>query len=356
MAITRWMVASCRMRFFALGDQDTITFMNAHLNHMTAKKEVSEGSHSLKLLWDEIVGDIIKFGVRILTGDWNMQLFSVVTELRARGLQANLAAWYPWKNELESGPRIDSCAVIMIGPCEGIRMNYDCSVLGIEAPERPSMAWHNVEVVKKDDRGRDIKREPYEVSTFPILGSGFPLTSYRPLHTATRKKLVAWTFEGVTEKESPAVVGTMRASARRTRDQTMFPLQVDNDLGSISWTWPSMPPCKQKLIDIKKFDPDLRYFNSGAHMPLMVFVGAPHQVRRSQSASKRRERRAQERGWGAKQRLPPGRGWCDTTRVGGQCAKSGDAWSSWQPWSAGQPMHAWSAWSSDDAWRAGMQR
>ena len=59
MAITRWMVASCRMRFWALGDQDTITFMCVHLNHMTAKKEISEGPQSLKCFWDEIVGDII---------------------------------------------------------------------------------------------------------------------------------------------------------------------------------------------------------------------------------------------------------------------------------------------------------
>ena len=104
MAITRWMVASCRMRFWALGEQDTIAFMCVHLNHMTAKKEIKNGSRSLKSFWDEIVEDIIKHGVRIFTGDFNMQLFSAVAELRARGLQANLAAWYPWINHLENAP------------------------------------------------------------------------------------------------------------------------------------------------------------------------------------------------------------------------------------------------------------
>ena len=152
---------------------------------MTAKKEVEGGSQSLKRFWDEIVGDIIKHGVRIFSGDLNMQLFSVVTELRARGLQANLAAWYPWKNYLEALPRIDSCAMILIGPCEGIRMPYDCSVLGIEAPERPSRAWHSMELVTTDDKGREIEREPYKIRLFSILGSGFPLTSYRPQHTAS---------------------------------------------------------------------------------------------------------------------------------------------------------------------------
>ena len=104
MAITRWMAVSCRMRVWVLGDQDTITFMCVHLNHITAKKEISEGSQSLKRSWDEIVGDIIKDGVRIVSGDLNMQLFSAVAELRARGLQANLAAWYPWEMQYEHEP------------------------------------------------------------------------------------------------------------------------------------------------------------------------------------------------------------------------------------------------------------
>ena len=250
------MVASCRMRFWALGEQDTITFMCVHLNHMTAKKEISNGSRSLKSFWDEIVEDIIKHGVRIFTGDFNMQLFSAVAELRARGLQANLAAWYPWINHLETVPRIDSCAIILIGPCEGIRMTYDCSVLGINAPERPSRAWRNMELVTADDKGREIARVPFEIRTFSLMGSGFPLASYRPQHTDTMKQLVAWAFEGVTKNDSPAVVGAKRASARGNwRNRTMFPWILDQDLGSASWTWPSMPPCRQKLIDIKMFDP-----------------------------------------------------------------------------------------------------
>ena len=91
--------------FFALGDQGAITFMCVHLNHMTAKKEVEAGSQSLKHFWDEIVRDITKHGVRIFSGDLNMQLFSVVTELRARGLQANLAAWYPWRKTFGNFPQ-----------------------------------------------------------------------------------------------------------------------------------------------------------------------------------------------------------------------------------------------------------
>ena len=78
----------------------------------------------------------------------------------------------------------------------------------------------------------------------------------------------------------------------------MFPWILDQDLGSASWTWPSMPPCRQKLIDIKMFDPQSQYFKRGGHMPLMVFVGGHNQQRRTKVACERRHRRAEERGWG----------------------------------------------------------
>jgi hypothetical protein len=263
-----------------------------------------------------------------------------------------LAAWYLWTNHLETFPRIDSCAIILIGPCEGIRMTYDCSVLGINAPERPSRAWRNMELVTADDKGREIAREPFEIRTFSMMGSGFPLASYRPQHTDTMKQLVTWAFEGVTKNESPAVVGAMRASAPGDwRNKIMFPWTVDKDLGSISWTWPSMPPCRQKLIDIKMFDPQSQYFKRGGHMPLMVFVGGLNQQRRTKGACERRERRAEQRGWGAKQR-GSGKGW---SRGNDWRQDSGDAWraqsrdDAWHAWSSDG---AWHAWSSDGAWHA----
>ena len=45
------------------------------------------------MVWNEVARHIVQFGVRVLTGDFNMALWSTVVELRARGLQANLAAW-----------------------------------------------------------------------------------------------------------------------------------------------------------------------------------------------------------------------------------------------------------------------
>ena len=249
-------------------------------------------------------------------------------------------------------------------------MTYDCSVLGINAPEKPSDAWRNMERVTTDEEGREITREPYQIRTFQILGSGFPLGSYRPQHPDTMKQIVKWAFEGVTKNNSPAVVGAMRASAEDGGNKRMFPWAVDQNLGSESWTWPSMPLCKQKLIDVEMFDPQSQYFKRGGHMPLMVFVGGHNQQRRTKGACERRERRAEQRGWGAerRERRAEQRGWGAEQR-GWKGGSRGNDWSrgsadtcgdgadrrGWQDWRGAWSSDAndnWQgAWNSDDkAW------
>ena len=99
--------------------KDELVVMTCHMHAMTAKKEITDGAMSLKKLWGEMARYIVEFGVRLLTGDFNMALWPTVVELRARGVQANLAAWYPWKNGLEAAVRIDSCAIIVIGLAVG---------------------------------------------------------------------------------------------------------------------------------------------------------------------------------------------------------------------------------------------
>ena len=88
--------------------------MTMHVHCAVAKKDISNGGESLKRVWDDAVKFIVEFRVRFLTGDFNVALWCVIVELRARCLHANLLAWYPWKNNLESHVRMDSCAMISI--------------------------------------------------------------------------------------------------------------------------------------------------------------------------------------------------------------------------------------------------
>ena len=60
--------------------------------------------------------------------------------------------------------------------------------------------------------------------------------------------------------------------------------------------WNPLPPCKQKRIVREMFDPDGLLFRSGAHMPLIIFLGA--KARRSPEALVKREEAAISRGWG----------------------------------------------------------
>ena len=105
------------MRFFRLflhGSGDEVILENevvigdVHLHCMTAKKEVGDGFRALKIFWHKLAAFIIELRVRIVAGDFNMALWQVVPELRARGVLVNLAAWYPWQAPHEQTVRIDS--------------------------------------------------------------------------------------------------------------------------------------------------------------------------------------------------------------------------------------------------------
>ena len=213
MALSRIMVVACKMRYFRLHgggvkeekeeevkedqsgggaekekkagedtvhDEKLLVLMNCHLNNQTARKAISQGSNSLRRYFDEISRYIIKYGVRIMAADFNMALWMVVGELRARGVQANLASWYPFKTVHDTRVKMDSCAVLVIGGCMGCRMIYDCSVLGITPPERTN-SWRNVDKVEKDEHGKE-KRGPWPVAEFTKSGrpTGEPLSSYMP--------------------------------------------------------------------------------------------------------------------------------------------------------------------------------
>ena len=202
MAMSRIMVVACKMRWFRIHggggeNADTLVLCNCHLHFMTAKKEVNNGSEALAGFFDELVNYIIEFGARVLAGDFNMALWTVVPELQARGLQANLASWFPWRTAHEKDAMIDSCCVIIIGPTLGIRKVYDASVLDMEAPAMPDGWSLMIE---------SCTREPFGLKEFKCLSdSGYPLKSYKPVVDSRKRKFVMWTFEATVNRGSSAV-------------------------------------------------------------------------------------------------------------------------------------------------------
>ena len=93
-------MADWHRRVPAEGGQLTniITAMNVHLNCETAKANKKEGgAKALRNFWNELALCAVKHKPMILAGDFNMSLFMVVPELRARGIQVTQASWYPFR-------------------------------------------------------------------------------------------------------------------------------------------------------------------------------------------------------------------------------------------------------------------
>ncbi len=62
---------------------------------MTANKK---WPMTFKAYFDEFARDINHNGVDVILGDFNMACFKVIPELRSRGINIDLLAWYPWRD------------------------------------------------------------------------------------------------------------------------------------------------------------------------------------------------------------------------------------------------------------------
>ena len=142
--------------------------------------------------------------------------------------------------------------------------------------------------INEDTDGREVSREPWPLPEHCRMGSGYPLSSYRPTQRERMHQFVSWTLSPVTVEEDAGMVGPKVAN-QRNRD--IFPNKPDRpDAGLVTFAWPVFPICKQKLVEVNLFDPQAELFGHGAHMPLMVFVG--DKSRRTPQAWRRRERNA----------------------------------------------------------------
>jgi len=350
-AVSRIMIASIKMRHIrgrgGAGDDaedlDEIRIANAHLHFRTAKRDLNKGGAAYKRFWDLLATYMATYRPSHLCGDFNMALFAVIPELRARGFQINLAAWYCWQANDEHHVRADSCAIFRIGPCKGTRMCFDASVFGIPQPPLPENCSMVMEILRDENR-KEHERRAYCVPRMVVLGQGFPLASYKPGVRTRREQFVEWTFTHAVKASSPAVADIIKC----TRDKAMFPLTVDTSKGSASWSWPVGPISKQKLVDIDLFDPKRKLFNRGAHMPLMVFIGGPSESRRSKGALAKRAANAARRGWTwerrqstkAESEIRDG----GEHRKGTQKGREMHAHVGWQPWYGQGKDGTWGCW------------
>ena len=152
-----------------------------------------------------------------MAGDFNMSFLCVIAEMRARGFQINLAAWYPFYMTVQQEMMVDSCGIFVIGPWTGVRLNYDCSLFNIDPPERTPNNSMVMEVIR-EERGQEIQRRPFPAHKYFIVKTdkvqGYPLTSYLPKNKA-KEQIVRWTFDCVEDKES--AVAEQKAATEKNK-------------------------------------------------------------------------------------------------------------------------------------------
>jgi hypothetical protein len=203
-----------------------------------------------------------KHEVDFITGDFNMSLWQVCIQLRSTSPATTMLAWYGWKTSAggsylsaehndgeECHEHVDGATSSVVtgkAPLDGSTPSHrsdSCGIFALRKPEKITRAMPD-----------DAFENPYSVLDDWVKGQGYAIESYLGQRAAVRSSL-----------ETPSVaVG--------------------------------MLPTKEKLPQRAKFDPDGLLFRSGAHKPLLVFVGALS--RRSQQALERHELNMQARGWG----------------------------------------------------------
>ena len=79
-----------------------------HVNRHLANKR---WPGKLQAFWDWLATQCR--GCDVMMGDFSLQLFNVVPELRSRGVIIDLAAWFPWKRG-DGTQCADSCAIFFL--------------------------------------------------------------------------------------------------------------------------------------------------------------------------------------------------------------------------------------------------
>ena len=129
--VNKMMVANFVKRFHDRGGgADDVVVLNVHLNNCIAKKDVQGDAEALHRFWERMCHYIMKYKVRFLVGDFNLALWIVIPEMRARGMLINLLAWQPWnvQDARRGGScvRCDTIGIFAIGGCMSIRLPFDC--------------------------------------------------------------------------------------------------------------------------------------------------------------------------------------------------------------------------------------
>ena len=287
-AYSRFLVAKINWKEPMMGQAATVV-ATVHMHRMTAKRATGFAQGHTEFL-TLVKANCHKYGVSILTGDWNMSLWLVQGHFSsaAPAVAVKLAAFYAWvkKNDASTAAekggdeqgnadasagaerrgdvRCDSCGIFILG--DGYKVKLALS--------------------------EESLRSGQGLPEFPA-GQGYGMHSYLGGMGAAERTLQS-TLDASAEAETNWKEHV--AGKRSSKGKGKAPGRTQAPTGWGATAWHGTVRVTQKTARIDKFDPLWILFKSGAHMPLIVFVG--NHSRRSQGALDRREHASSTRGWG----------------------------------------------------------
>ena len=100
--------------------------VSAQMDSMCARKgDYRSDTDHYKMFFDELASGIIEYKSRLVGAEMDAAFWSFIPEMRARGVQVDLAAWSPCMLGGEPAAKSDSVGIFIIGPCEAIRLGIE---------------------------------------------------------------------------------------------------------------------------------------------------------------------------------------------------------------------------------------
>ncbi len=271
--------------------------MMVHLHHYLAN--LGLGSGKLAMWWDSLAGLLRQYDVKVLMGDFNMAFFQVIPQLRSRGVEINLAAWYPWKSDIIGSPMADSGGIFMVNLpgdyrlATGLESLHDRDSTGILAKYATAEIEANLAARASASRSTPaVAGRPPPPPAIPGAESGFDVIASAG---GPGQALSAYLPKGapgdVTLRESLTLSDASRAAVAAWQDSAGKP-GTRGQLG-VKFKEKRLPAAIWKLQGIHQ---------QGSHFPICVFsdnIGTRSAQAHAARNVKARERKANKKGKGA---------------------------------------------------------
>lgn len=265
------------------GGHSSMNVLNAYMNDMTSKRASCLGEAADRF-WDLLAKWIVECDIHVLAGDFNASLFQVVPELRDRGVDFQLGAWYAREKSTckvdsegrrspPENPRIDSCGIFVRG-YGTVRRSLHCWDDCFRARRLTG-----IYDVSSDDSQEETVSAANRTDTPAVLGE--PVGERKCCHGLRSQP------QGHGRGMANFLPRGLPLHEKLEAISSNWTVPVRRHSGHWQARLPDLPPAKQTQPPMDLGDAWSR-MQEGTHMPLMLFIGKSHKT--GGKGAKRRRR------------------------------------------------------------------